>query len=296
MRGFAQRILLILALVLAAPVAANGQQQPPPSPSAGEPNSQPDSLGAQTRAAEPALTPLATDANYKLGIGDFIEVAVIGQNEFTTRARIGTDGAILLPLIGATPATNRSPAQLAEDVRASLQKGSFYANPVVRVDVLGVASRFITILGAVGTPGLMPLDRQYRLSQIIARIGGRSGSGADYVVVTSEAGASKQYKLADLATAVGDQDPIVQNGDKIYIPPAENNVFYINGQVSSPGSYPASEGMTVRIAIAKAGGVTQMGNEKKVKINRKGEKLKNVKLDETIVQNGDILTVGERLF
>jgi polysaccharide export outer membrane protein len=292
MRGFIQKTLLILALALGGPLVANAQQPPAPDQSAQQPATQ----QAPPAAGEGALTPLATDASYKLGIGDFIEAAVIGQSEFTTRARIGTDGAIVLPLIGAMPATNKSPVQLAEEIRAALQRGSFYANPVVRVDVLGVASRFITILGAVGTPGLMPLDRQYRLSQIIARVGGRTGSGADYVMVTSDAGVSKRYKLADLATAFGDQDPIVQNGDKIYIPPAENNVFYINGQVATPGSYPVTDGLTVRIAIAKAGGVTQTGNEKKVKINRKGEKLKNVKLDDTIVESGDILTVGERLF
>ena len=54
--------------------------------------------------------------------------------------------------------------------------------------------------------------------------------------------------------------------------------------------------MTVRMAIAKAGGLTETGSEKKVKINRKGEKLKDVKIDGTIVEPGDILTVGERLF
>ena len=303
MRRFAQTILLILALCLGAPFVAIAQQPATPAKPSESPTTQrveplpgtaqPPSSAAGEAAVPP---PVATDASYQLGVGDYIETAVIGQNEFNTRSRIGTDGKVILPLIGAMPATNRTPSQLAEEIRLALKNGSFYANPVVRVDVIGVASRIVTILGAVGAPGLMPLDREYHLSQIIARVGGSNGAGADYVVLTSSEGVSKRYKLADLAIATGDQDPIVKSGDKIYIPASENLVFYITGQVRNAGSFPVTENMTVRMAIAKAGGLTETGSEKKVKINRKGEKLKNVKIDGTIVEPGDILTVGERLF
>jgi len=118
----------------------------------------------------------------------------------------------------------------------------------------------------------------------------------DYVVLTHDNGKSERFKFSDFATGSGEKDPLVANGDKIYVPASENQVFYLTGEVKSPGAYPIVEGLTVRMALARGGGVTDSGNENKVKINRKGSEVKGVKLDATIVEPGDVLTVGERLF
>jgi polysaccharide export outer membrane protein len=253
-------------------------------------------VAAAPAPATLAGAPSSGDRNYVLGIGDTIDVAVLGRSDFNAHARIGTDGAVLLPYLGAFPATNRSPGQLADEVRVALEKGGFFSNPVVRVDVVGVASRYVTVLGAVQTPGLVALDRQYRLSEIIARAGGRAAAGADTVVVTRGDSPPQKYRIADLATGVGDKDPVVEMGDKIYVPAAEAEIYYITGAVKAPGAFAVSGEMTVRQALARAGGVGDTGSEKKIKINRKGAEIKNVKLDETRVEPGDIINVGERLF
>jgi polysaccharide export outer membrane protein len=84
-------------------------------------------------------------------------------------------------------------------------------------------------------------------------------------------------------------------GDKIYVPAVTSEIFYISGQVRAPGPFPVSKDLTVREAIAKGGGLTEMGSEKKVKIYRKNVAVKGVKLD-TKIEAGDIVEVGERLF
>ena len=286
MRGFVARMLVTGCLVVALPLTAAAQ--------------------APGSAAKPKATPppsdagsvpmVAVDQDYVLGNGDVIEVALVGRSDFTGRTRIGNDGAVLLPYLGPFPASGRTPAKLAEEIAKALEKGGFFSHPVVRVDIVGVGSRTVTVLGAVGAPGVVPLDRAYHLSEIVARSGGRSGTGADTVVLTHRDGSSKTYKLADLATGAGDKDPLVANGDKIYFPAAEAQVFYATGQVKAPGAYPVTEGMTLRIALARAGGITDDGSERKVSVRRKGVELKNVKLDVTTVEPGDIIKVGERLF
>jgi polysaccharide export outer membrane protein len=273
------------ALLLAAPAPAMAQAQP--APQAPRPN--------------PAVMPAAPQANtvdssYILGVGDVVEIGLVGRSDFGSRARISSDGTILLPLIGAVPAAERTVLQLADDVRKALIKGGFYSDPVVRTEVVGINSRYVTVLGAVGNPGLLPLDRNYRLSEILAKVGGRSGSGVDYIVLTpASGGPSQRYSIAQLASGAADKDPAVHNGDKIYIPSGENEVFYISGQVNTPGSYPVTEGLTVRMAIAKGGGVNENGSEKKVKIVRNGKPLKGIKLEDPILV-GDVVTIGERLF
>jgi polysaccharide export outer membrane protein len=269
-------------LLLAAPAMA----QAPPAP-------QPP----QSRPAAAPNTPQANavDSSYLLGAGDVVEIGLVGRESFG-RARVSTDGTILLPMIGAIPAAERTVLQLADDVRQALIKGGFYADPVVRTEVVGINSRYVTVLGSVGSPGLLPLDRNYRLSEILARVGGRSGSGADYILLTrATGGPSERYSIAQLASGGSDKDPLVRTGDKIYVPTVENEVFYISGQVNAPGSYAVTEGLTVRKAIAKGGGVNENGSEKKVKIVRDGKTLKGIKLEDPI-KVGDVVTIGERLF
>ncbi len=236
------------------------------------------------------------DRSYILGMGDVIDVAVLGGGDYNTRGRIGSDGAVLLPLLGAVQANGRSPGQLADEVRAALQKGGYFPNPLVRIDVVTVASRFATVLGYVTNPGLIPLDRDYHLSEIIARVGGRSGGGGDFAVLARQGEPQVRYSFADLATSDREKDPLIVPGDKIYVPAVETEVFYLSGQVKAPGAYPLSPGLTVRQALARGGGVGDNGNEKGAKIIRKGVPLKDVKLDSTIVEPGDVVTIGERMF
>jgi polysaccharide export outer membrane protein len=225
-----------------------------------------------------------------------VEIGLVGRNDFTSRARVSTDGTILLPLVGHIHAADRTVIDLADDVRQALIKGGFYADPVVRADVIGISSRYVTVLGNVGTPGLLPLDRNYRLSEILAKVGGRGGSGAPYVLLT-RAGASKaeRYSIDKLAAGAADEDPLVHAGDKIFIPTAEAEVFYISGEVKQPGAFPVGDKMSIRMAIARGGGVTENGSENKVTVIREGKEVKKISLDDP-VKVGDIIKIGERLF
>lgn len=259
---------------------------------------------AASKAASPKSTPAAAgevapapvDSSYLLGFGDIVEVSLVGRADFGSRARISTDGTILLPLIGKIHASERTVIELSEDVRQALIKGGYYADPIVRADVISISSRYVTVLGSVGSPGLLPLDRNYRLSEILARVGGGSGDAADYVILTkSGANSGERYYIAKLASGGIGDDPPVQSGDKIFVPTALSEVFYLSGQVNTPGGYPVTNGLTFRMALAKGGGVTENGSEKKLKVLRDGKTLKKAKLDDP-VKVGDIITIGERLF
>ncbi len=246
-------------------------------------------------SAAPSTATLVSDPEYTLGDGDVIDLMVVGSADFNTRARVASDGAIVLPLIGPVVARGLTPSSLSKKVADALKKGAFFADPIVRVELSGIRSRYATVLGFVGTPGLIPLDRPYKLSEIMARVGGRGGGGASYVIVTSAEGVSKRFTLAGMSTGGGpDADPTIVTGDKIYVPPAEDEVIYLSGEIRNPGAMAAS-GYTVRIAVAKAGGISENGNEKKISIVRKGVKLKKATM-ETVLEPGDVVTIGARLF
>jgi polysaccharide export outer membrane protein len=281
--------LRILTLAVLALVAAGPGRAQTPSPGAAAP--------APASAPEVAGPPVAVDANFKLGIGDQVVVQLIDGNgqESDSRPVVSADGKVLIPLLGEVPALGLKSAELAQAIQDGLTKGKFYVKPVVRVTVTGVASSYVTVLGEVGTGGMQPLDRAYHLSDMIARVGVHSGEGVGTIVLTHANGESKRYTLEDIATGASGGDPLLQAGDKIYIPAAAKEMIYISGQVRSPGAFPLSKDMTVRDAIARGGGLTELGSERKLKLFRKNVQVKDVKPD-TSLQPGDILQIGERLF
>jgi polysaccharide export outer membrane protein len=125
-------------------------------------------------------------------------------------------------------------------------------------------------------------------------VGGVRDTAAEYVTYTPLKGAQRKLTISDLATGGEAADPLIQPGDKLYVPKAD--MFYIAGQVHSPGTYPMVTDMTVRMAIARAGGLTDLGTDKGVKVTHKGG-VKPIKLKpEEKIQAGDVIVVGERLF
>lgn len=249
---------------------------------------------AQTpKSPTEASDPVVAEPGYLLGPDDVIEVDALGHPDFQNRVRIGLDGGIQLPYLGVVPAGNRTVDQLGAEIAKALDSGGYFAKPIVKVEVTGFAARNVTVLGEVGTPGIVPVGRAYRLSEIIARVGGVREDAADYVILTPQKGASKQLLLKDLATGDSSQDPMVAAGDKIYVPKAE--LIYVSGQVKTPGAFPLVSGMTLRMALSRAGGITDLGSEGQIKLTRAGKKVQRIGLDVKI-EAGDVIVVGQRLF
>ena len=246
-------------------------------------------------AAPAANTSVAPNdsRSYVLGPSDVIEVSVLGRPDFTTKGRIGDDGTFRVPFLGPVVAANKTPTQLSDDMAKALDAGGYFTHPIVKVEVSGFASRYVTVLGSVNHPDLVPVDRTYRLSEIMARVGGIREGGADYVVYRPNSGPERQIPLRAMATGDLRDDPYVAAGDKVYVPDAD--IVYVSGQVRTPGAIPLKTDMTFRMAISRAGGLTDSGSDKAVTLTRAGKKTKHVDLDSKVMA-GDTIVIGERLF
>ena len=262
-------------------------------------------LGAfsQPLAAQATQPPTAASATtsagtvndgYQIGPEDVVEVDVLGQSDFRSRVKVKADGTIPLPYLGSVQAAGYTAITLAQAVTSRLKAAGIYADPVVNVEIAAYASRYIIALGEVGSTGIVPVDRAYRLSEILARVGGIKASGTTYVILTRQGQPEVRVPFENLAKGTEQDDPMVQPGDKIFVPKAE--LYYLTGAIKSAGEYPINEpNITVRKAIARAGGVAANGSENKVKIFRQGREIKRVN-QETLVQPGDSIVIGERLF
>jgi polysaccharide export outer membrane protein len=273
---FLTLVSFMLALCLAhfaAPAAA--QMPPPPVPVAG------------------AAEPVSLADGYVLGTGDMVEIAVLGRDDFRARVQIQVDGTIQLPLIGDIPALNRTVLQLRNEIRQALVAGQYFNEPAVSVTVVSYASRYVTVLGEVASPGIVAIDRSYRLSEIMARVGGMRPTAADFITLARNSGEALKLDMVAVATGDISQDVIVNPGDRIFV--AQAPQFYVYGEVNAPGSYKLERNMSLRMALARSGGVTAQGTEKRVKVIRDGKEIKKFDLNAPIQPN-DTINVGQRIF
>lgn len=243
--------------------------------------------------ASPGNDPSKPSEGYVLGAGDVIEVSLVGRSDFQARVQIQVDGTVGLPLVGDLKAANRTVLQFREDVRSALIDGGFYTSAQVAIVVVTFASRYVTVLGEVATPGLVPIDRSYHVSEILARVGGPRPTGADEIIVRRDTGEELTLTIRDLAIGGDASDPVVYPGDKLFIAAAPQ--YFIYGQVNAAGSYRVERGMSLRMALARGGGLTSLGSESRIKVIRDGVELK--KFDpNAAIKGGDVIVVGERFF
>jgi len=140
---------------------------------------------------------------YRLAPGDKVSVQVFGQQDMSGQFDVNADGMLLLPLVGAVPARERTLADVAQDLRARLDR--FIVNPQFTVDV--VTYRQVFVLGEVSKPGGYPYSVALTVQQAVALAGGFTRRAiTDKVAVTrlTDAG-PREYGLGPRDTlAPGD--------------------------------------------------------------------------------------------
>lgn len=239
------------------------------------------------------LTVAKLAEGYVIGIGDTLDIVMVGQDDFKGRVVVQQDGTIQLPYVGAIKALDKTLLQLGKDIAGALDKGGYYVNPAIQVTVAQITARYVTVLGEVGTPGLVPVDRAYRASEMIARVGGLRPNGAETFYLRRAGGEEITLTMEQIARGGEGSDPVVNPGDKIFVPTAPT--FYIYGQVNAPGTYNIQNKMSLRMALARGGGLTTLGSDKRITVVRDGIELKKFSLSDPIMKD-DVIVVGERFF
>ncbi len=283
-----------LSLWSSAVSAQNAPPPPPmpmPMPQATAPRSGSSGAAQQGANAAPSSIIGVASSTYVLGPDDVIEVSVLGRPEMTQQTRIKPDGTIVVPLLGSVQAKGHTILTLADEIATKMEKAGLLRKPIINVEVVQMVSQTATVLGKVTAPGVVPLDRAMTVSRVLGRVGGALPTGAGYVVIQHKDGTRAQVTIDNLIKG-GAFDPVVQGGDTLFVPDAE--IFYIYGQINSPGAQPLRANMTVRQAIAQAGGPTALGSDKRVRVNRGGKEFK-AKLND-VIQKDDVVVVKERIF
>ncbi len=143
-----------------------------------------------------------------LSPGDLLEVTVASgrseENVQPTVLRVGDDGSVDVPIVGPVPVAGLEPYRASQNIsNLAIQRG-MYRHPSVTVEIKSKAINRITVLGAVGEPGVHEIPRgSCDLVSALAAAGGLSDdAGSEIEIITQP-----RYGYADQIAASPSADP-----------------------------------------------------------------------------------------
>jgi polysaccharide export outer membrane protein len=267
-------------------------------------------------ALQVATTPPVSPRSYIVGPNDVLIVTVYNQAQLSGKFAVEGDGTIAFPLLGRVTAGGLTVRAVEERIHDGLAKG-YLRDPQVTVAVDQYRSQQIFVMGEVRQPGSLQFMGSMTLIEALVRAGSTTErAGPDVVVVRpssgdapaasgapagaapagAAAGETIRVNLQTLQAGAIAQNVTLQAGDTIFVPRAET--IFVSGQVRIPGEYVIRTGMTVRQALALAGGVTDRGSTRRIQIIRlvNGKEVTTSGELQKVVQAGDTIVVQERFF
>jgi polysaccharide biosynthesis/export protein len=222
------------------------------------------------QSGQPRQTPPQIGEVYVIGPQDSLSIIVTDEVDLTNKYRVDTDGAITMPYLNRVPVAGLTLAEAQVKIAQMLQAG-YLRNPQVRVEVDQFKSRRVFVSGEVRTPGYVTMaGTTMTLLEALALAGSptQNASNDIKVVHPSKPGEkpNEPITVSRKELELGRADITLQDGDIVNVPVAQR--FFISGFVKNSGYYVLDSGTTVSQAIVLAGGLTERGSDRRIKIGR----------------------------
>ena len=261
--------------------------------------------------APPATSPAQPSLTYIVGQNDVLGIKVFDEAALSAQYNVDAEGSITFPFVGRVDVKGKTVREI-EVLLTKLLSDGYVRHPQVSVEISQFRSRSIYILGEVRSPGKYLIEGQVTLLEVIAKAGSllpTAGNSInvlrykDGVPVVNAPALPGDDRAAEVTRVSMDEiregrvtaNLLLQDGDTIFVPQADR--YYVTGFVKSPGSFVLQPGMTVQQALAVAGGLTERGSNRGVKIVRKvngKESEVDAKMSDPVMPN-DTIKVRQRL-
>jgi polysaccharide export outer membrane protein len=209
---------LTLALLSASAALAtqeSGQNQQPSAPV--------EAVATTGTSAEPTPSFPISDPSYALRAGDLLRVTVWKEDELDRDVLILPDGTIDFPLIGSFTAAGQSTSQLQKTIKSKLKP--FIPSASVTVVVKETRGNVVSVMGQVGRPGDVVMNRALTVVQALSQVGGLTPYADDDSIVVLRTVDGKETALpfdySDIANGRNlDSNIRLMPGDVIIVPTA----------------------------------------------------------------------------
>jgi protein involved in polysaccharide export with SLBB domain len=205
-----------------------------------------------------------SNAPFRLGPGDRVEIEILGAPESRTPTAVGPDGKIYFYLLPGLEVWGLTLAETHDLLQKELEK--YLDKPQVTVTLREVASKHVWLLGRLNRPGIYPMPAPMSLLEAIALAGGGASAG-NQVSLQDIADLRHSFVMRRGQPVPVDFHRLLRDGDTsqniylepddfVYVPSALSQQVYVLGAVRAPRSVAYTEGMTLVSAIASASGAT----------------------------------------
>ena len=190
---------------------------------------------AAARAQEPA-----SNAEYRLGPRDLVEIKVLEIPELNVERRVSERGTVALPLLGDFPVEGLTASEFRAKLEALL-KEKYVNRADVSIVVKDFANKPVTIVGAVQHPGPLTISGRWSLLQAISAAGGLTeGAGRKiYVLRRAENGLTDTLEVStdDLFRSAAQMWNVpIYPSDVVNVPARSTLRIFCIGEVKAPGA------------------------------------------------------------
>ncbi len=262
--------------------------------------------GLQAIPEQPQTLPVF---EYRIGAKDLLEISIFELPELNQTVRVSEDGSISMQLLGKVEVAGLTAQELERKLAALLEeqftKGGAHVTVFIR------EYQKVSVIGAVGRPGLYELVGPTTLLQMIAQAGGLTAQAMNELYIYRQSGDGRQERIVvPLHELIhgGNQDLniFLQPKDVVTVPIDQIQNVFVYGEVRNPGAitFLASKKITLLQAIAQAGGTTEWARKGSVVIKRKDKKtgkemkipvnLKSMisgRIADIVLEEGDVVIV-----
>lgn len=179
----------------------------------------------------PAVAALEPD--YRIAPLDKLQVNVFQVADLSGEFEVDLAGNIGLPLLGTVQAVDMTTVQLDQKI-TQLLKQKYLRSPDVTVGVKASSTRVVTVDGAVGSPGVFPVNGRLTLLQTVARAGGTApDANPRRVAIFRQIEGQRMAAAFDLTSIRrgNAEDPRVYSGDIVVVDSTNSTVRTVQREI-----------------------------------------------------------------
>lgn len=249
------------------------------------------------------------EENYLIGPEDLLDIEAYNVEELKRTVRVNSHGDIALPLVGILSLKGLTTAEAEQLIARKLDK--YVQETVVTVFVREYKSQRISVLGAVKKSQVFAITGQRYLLDMLLMADGLDADAGNIAYVIRPTLKTTPNSKAE--TIVIDLEELITQGnfslnipvfagDIINVP--RGGIFFVDGEVKTPGVFTMKGKTSLVQAITMAHGVGPNASTDDVRIfreNGKGEReiivanydeMRNGSLPDVMIAENDIIIVG----
>ena len=266
-----------------------------------------------------------SQGDYVLGDGDLLAVQAYDLADINQKVRVEADGCINLPLLNRVSVAGKTVAEVQSDLTRRL--AAYMFNPHVSVQVDEYRSQQVAVEGAVQRPGLISQTvRNATVRDVLSAAGGTMPTAGSRIYLipaetrvadaravpsANDVTSDVTFRTEAIVVDTAESDLTTQrtffglpvrSGDVLVVPATGN--FIADGWVEKPGTYPLRSGLTLRGALATAGGLSFPASKSTIRIFQAGVNgqmsmrevdytaIEAMKAPDVIIHDGDVVQVA----